>query len=75
MADDALLSFTGLDELIQLVYQGASRFVVVSRVDDHAWTLHVALSPSGSTQGARWWCGRWTGEDILGAVVRARFPS
>ncbi|EIN12072.1 hypothetical protein PUNSTDRAFT_50822 [Punctularia strigosozonata HHB-11173 SS5] len=68
MASDALLAFTALDELIQLIYQGASRFVVISRVDDHAWTLHVGLSASGSAADGRWWRGRWTAEDILGAV-------
>lgn len=62
---DALLNFACLDELIQLIYQGASKFVVLSRVDDDSWTVHLALSGSEG----RWWRARWTEREILDGVV------
>ncbi|EED83029.1 predicted protein [Postia placenta Mad-698-R] len=52
-----------LDELIQVVYQGSSRFVVLSSVESD-WTVHVGLSgPDG-----RWWRGAWGSKHIRGAV-------
>ena len=43
MMTDVLLHFTKLDELIQTVYQGFDRFVVLSHVEELAWTIHLAL--------------------------------
>jgi len=52
------LYFSSLDELIQIVYQGSAKFVLMSRVDYSSWTVHLGLSgPEG-----RWWRGRWNDE-------------
>ncbi|PIL34127.1 hypothetical protein GSI_03838 [Ganoderma sinense ZZ0214-1] len=66
MSDDSdiLSHFTPLDELIQVVYQGSARFVILSSVDDAAWTLHVGLT---GNEG-RWWRGRWTDKDVRNTV-------
>jgi hypothetical protein len=66
MATDVLTHFGCLDELVQVIYQGFSRFVVLSAVDNQGWTIHMGLQgPEG-----RWWTGRWTAEDILRIAVR-----
>lgn len=64
---DTLSYFTPLDELIQVIYQGSARFVIISSVDDASWTVHVGLT---GTEG-RWWRGRWTEKDVKNTVVRA----
>ncbi|KAL6308061.1 hypothetical protein BKA93DRAFT_765154 [Sparassis latifolia] len=57
---DVLSHFLPLDELIQVIYQGPSRFVVLSSVNEVGWTVYVGLSgPEG-----RWWSGRWTEKDV-----------
>ena len=55
-----------LDELIQVIYQGAHKFVVLSHVADDAWSMYLTLTNSEG----RWWSGRWTQNDIMGFVVR-----
>ena len=58
---DVLEHFGCLDELIQVIYQGFCRFVVLSKVDHESWTIHLGLSgPEG-----RWWRGAWGSTDIL----------
>ncbi|OCH92498.1 hypothetical protein OBBRIDRAFT_726699 [Obba rivulosa] len=57
---DILSHFGMLDELIQVIYQGASRFVIISEVDDVQWTVHIGLSGDN----ARWWRGKWSADDI-----------
>ncbi|KAI0082040.1 hypothetical protein K474DRAFT_1681735 [Panus rudis PR-1116 ss-1] len=57
--DDVLGYFNGLDELIQLIYQGAHKFVLLSSVDSTNWTLHLGLTGEG-----RWFKGKWTESDI-----------
>ncbi|CCL99852.1 uncharacterized protein FIBRA_01876 [Fibroporia radiculosa] len=57
---DTLPQFCTLDELIQVVYQGSAKFIVLSNVDEASWSVHVGLS---GAEG-RWWCGRWTDKDI-----------
>ncbi|EED83031.1 predicted protein [Postia placenta Mad-698-R] len=60
---DLVTQLLPLDELIQVVYQGSSRFVVLSSVESD-WTVHVGLSgPDG-----RWWRGAWGSKHIRGAV-------
>ena len=59
--------FTPLDELIQLIYQGAHKFVALSAVDDASWTIHVGLT-CNSGEG-RWWKGRWSESDVRKFVV------
>lgn len=62
----SLLShFIGLDERIQLHYQGSSRFVILSKVTDDAWIVHLGLAREG-----RWWKGLWEEDDILEIAVR-----
>ncbi|KAG1716090.1 hypothetical protein ID866_1062 [Astraeus odoratus] len=66
MTADVLSHFGRLDELIQIIYQGFSRFIVLSQVNESAWTIHLALKgPEG-----RWWRGSWSAQDILHVVVR-----
>lgn len=58
--------FGVLDELIQVIYQGVDRFVVLSGATDEAWIVSVGLEgPEG-----RWWQGRWEEDTVLRAVVR-----
>lgn len=52
--------FSALDELIQVIYQGSAKFVLLSRVDYTSWTVHLGLSGSEG----RWWRGQWTDEDV-----------
>ncbi|KAJ3522484.1 hypothetical protein NM688_g8866 [Phlebia brevispora] len=59
--EESFLShFGALDELIQLIYQGPSKFVVLSSVNDAGWTVHLGLT---GTSG-RWWKGTWTEKDV-----------
>ncbi|KAI9066584.1 hypothetical protein FKP32DRAFT_357177 [Trametes sanguinea] len=57
---DVISHFTALDELIQVIYQGSARFVIISSVDDASWTVHVGLT---GDEG-RWWRGCWTEKDV-----------
>lgn len=57
---DVISHFSPLDELIQVVYQGSARFVILSSVDDANWTVHVGLTG----EEGRWWRGRWTDKDV-----------
>ncbi|KAF9231402.1 hypothetical protein BU15DRAFT_56167 [Melanogaster broomeanus] len=60
MSVDMLSHFGGLDELIQVIYQGFDRFVVLSQVNDSAWTVYLGLKgPEG-----RWWRGSWSEKEI-----------
>ena len=62
------LYFSALDELIQIVYQGSAKFVLMSRVDYTSWTVHLGLSgPEG-----RWWRGKWSDEDVKAIAVSLR---
>ncbi|KAG9220974.1 hypothetical protein CCMSSC00406_0002426 [Pleurotus cornucopiae] len=64
MTIDFISSFGGLDELVQIIYQGAHRFVLLSTIDDEKWSLHLGMSgPEG-----RWWRGIWAQDDILSLV-------
>lgn len=63
---DTISHFTPLDELIQVIYQGSSRFVIISSVDDASWTVHVGLTGDDG----RWWQGRWTEKDVREVIVR-----
>ncbi|TFK19324.1 hypothetical protein FA15DRAFT_683004 [Coprinopsis marcescibilis] len=60
MSTDVFSNFGALDELIQVIYQSAYRFVVLSSVSDDNWTIHLGLSGS---QG-RWWKGIWTEANV-----------
>lgn len=65
MPTNAIEHFGALDELIQLIYQLTHRFVVISRVHEDNWTVHVGLV---GDEG-RWWRGRWASEDVLSFAV------
>jgi hypothetical protein len=59
--DEVFEHFGCLDELVQVIYQGICRFVVLSNVDKNSWTIHLGLSgPEG-----RWWRGAWSKNDVL----------
>jgi len=62
-SDDVFSHFAPLDELIQVIYQGSLRFVVLSAVNEVSWTVHVGLCGTG-----RWWRGRWKEKDVRKAV-------
>lgn len=67
MSSAVLAHFGVLDELIQIIYQGFERFVLLSKIDDEteSWTVHLGLQgPEG-----RWWRGRWLEKDILHLTV------
>ena len=65
------LYFSALDELIQVIYQGSAKFVLMSRVDCNSWTVHLGLSgPEG-----RWWRGKWTDEKVKSITVSWCRPS
>jgi hypothetical protein len=64
------LYFSALDELIQIVYQGSAKFVLMSRVDYASWTVHLGLSGSEG----RWWRGKWTDADVKAVTVSLRHP-
>lgn len=65
------LYFSALDELIQIVYQGSAKFVLMSRVDCTSWIVHLGLSgPEG-----RWWRGKWTDENVKAVTVSLCCPS
>ncbi|KAI0823325.1 hypothetical protein BC628DRAFT_1384137 [Trametes gibbosa] len=61
---DPISHLTPLDELIQVIYQGSSRFVIISAVDDASWSVHVGLTGDDG----RWWQGRWTEKDVRNVV-------
>ena len=54
--------------LIQVIYQGSARFVIISSVDDASWTVHVGLT---GDEG-RWWRGRWVEKDVKKQFVSIR---
>ncbi|KAF5322762.1 hypothetical protein D9619_001733 [Psilocybe cf. subviscida] len=56
----ALANFTCLDELTQVIYQGISKFVVLSTVSDDKWDIYLGLAKSKG----RWWHGFWTEKDV-----------
>jgi len=61
MPTDVLSHFGALDELIQVIYEGIERFVLLSKVDYESWTMYLGLQgPEG-----RWWRGCWLEKDIL----------
>jgi hypothetical protein len=62
------LYFSALDELIQIIYQGSAKFVLMSRVNHNAWDVHLGLS---GTEG-RWWGGKWTDEKVKSITVSLR---
>ncbi|KZT65960.1 hypothetical protein DAEQUDRAFT_730879 [Daedalea quercina L-15889] len=64
---DAVSSFSSLDELIQVMYQGSSRFVVISLIDETSWKVRLGLSDSDG----RWWEGRWGEKEIRKAANAA----
>ncbi|KAG0704730.1 hypothetical protein DFH29DRAFT_801486 [Suillus ampliporus] len=61
MSTDVLSHFGGLDELIQVIYQGLDRFVALSQVTESAWSIYLGLKgPEG-----RWWRGSWSAKHII----------
>jgi hypothetical protein len=62
---DVFSHFGALDDLIQLLYQGQSRFVLLSNVADSDWTIHLRLSG----QEGRCWRGKWLESDVTKIVV------
>ncbi|GJF00107.1 hypothetical protein PsYK624_163860 [Phanerochaete sordida] len=69
MAIDISSDFFAVDELIQVIYQGSLKFLVLSRATRTAWTLHVALDKT-----PRWWAGQWTPHDVEAFLGSRREP-
>lgn len=65
MTIDMTSDFFAVDELIQVIYQGALKFIVLSKITRTAWTIHVALDKT-----ERWWSGQWSPSDIETFLVR-----
>lgn len=69
----AIDSFGPLDELIQVIYQGMHRFVLLSKVEfdssEPSWDVHLGLADEG-----RWWKGRWVETDVYELVVSRTCP-
>jgi hypothetical protein len=66
---DMISHFGAVDELIQLIYQGTNKFVLISCVNNVDWTLHLGLT---GIEG-RWWKGSWSEKDILRFLVGMLF--
>lgn len=63
-------SFTPLEDLIQVIYQGLHRFVLLSKVDfdslEPSWNVYLGLA-----DGGRWWKGKWIEKDLHDFIVSA----
>lgn len=61
-------SFTPLEDLIQAIYQGFHRFVLLSKVDfdsiEPSWKVYLGLA-----DGGRWWKGKWLEKDLHDFIV------
>jgi hypothetical protein len=62
-----LSEFANLDQLIQVIYIGSSRFVLLSTVDKayKYWDIHACITGNS----VKWWRGRWTLSDINNVTV------
>ncbi|KAJ6558484.1 hypothetical protein DFH09DRAFT_1162945 [Mycena vulgaris] len=67
MSTNVMANFGALDELVQVIYQGMDKFVVLSDVTDDKWNIHLGLS---SPEG-RWWRGSWRAADVLAIVGKS----
>ncbi|KAJ6497807.1 hypothetical protein C8R45DRAFT_984302 [Mycena sanguinolenta] len=66
MATDIMSCFYALDELIQVIYQGMDKFVILSDVADK-WNIHLGQTgPEG-----RWWSGSWSAADVRAIVGKS----
>jgi hypothetical protein len=63
-----LSEFVILDQLIQLIYLGPSRFFLLSTLDSSYkhWNVHLGLA---GAEG-RWWGETWSIEDVHRVAVR-----
>ncbi|KAJ7718027.1 hypothetical protein DFH07DRAFT_860805 [Mycena maculata] len=67
MSTNVMANFGVLDELVQVIYQGMDKFVILSSTDDDNWNIHLGLSgPEG-----RWWRGSWREADVLAIVGKS----
>ncbi|KAK7057460.1 hypothetical protein R3P38DRAFT_2841111 [Favolaschia claudopus] len=66
MSSDVMANFGALDELIQVIYQGMDKFVVISDVADK-WNIHLGLT---GAEG-RWWRGGWGATDVRAIVGKS----
>ncbi|KAJ7497042.1 hypothetical protein FB451DRAFT_1209834 [Mycena latifolia] len=67
MSSNVIANFAPLDELVQVIYQGLDKFVVLSDVTGDKWNIHLGLTgPEG-----RWWRGSWREADVLAIVGKS----
>ena len=66
MSTDVMANFGALDELVQVIYQGMDKFVLLSDITDK-WNIHLGLTgPEG-----RWWRGSWSAADVRAIVGKS----
>ncbi|KAJ7502858.1 hypothetical protein B0H11DRAFT_1711981 [Mycena galericulata] len=67
MSTNVMANFGALDEMVQVIYQGMDKFVVLSDVTDDKWNIHLGCTgPEG-----RWWRGSWRAADVLAIVGKS----
>ncbi|KAJ7078832.1 hypothetical protein B0H15DRAFT_859436 [Mycena belliarum] len=67
MSANVMINFGPLDELVQVIYQGMDKFVLLSDVTGDKWNVHLGLTgPEG-----RWWRGKWRAADVLAIVGKS----
>ncbi|KAJ7072561.1 nucleotide-diphospho-sugar transferase [Mycena amicta] len=64
MSSNVMANFAALDELVQVIYQGMDKFVLLSDVASDRWTVHLGLTGTD----ARWWQGSWAESEVLGIL-------
>ena len=81
---DLFDALTALDDLIQVIYQGVDRFVLLSRLhlpfSFSAPTISSEPSPHwdlylGHADKARWWRAHWKEADVKGFVGPSASPA
>lgn len=56
----SISDFAALDDLIQIIYQGFNKFIIISKVLTSSWIINVALAG----EDGRWWKGVWSDSDL-----------
>ncbi|KAJ7647553.1 hypothetical protein FB45DRAFT_893744 [Roridomyces roridus] len=61
MPANVIANFGVLDELVQVIYQGMDKFVLLSDVSNGKWNVHLGLTGSEG----RWWSGSWRDVEVF----------
>jgi hypothetical protein len=65
MSSEFWKTFRALDELIQVIYQGFHRVILLSMVSNDEWKIHLALVGEG-----RWFGGSMNENDLDAFLVQ-----